>query len=148
MSAMHVKVTLEPAKVIESLLDEFEQLTIEEHQLKAGKNSLAAMGGCGKSRNKKGNSGDNKSDVECWKCGYKGHVQAECCSKTKKKGWKSKKENDSKKGKDSSNIATEGEEFAFMTTFVGAILAHSRSPLSKLEINIYDSGRLSHMSPT
>jgi len=65
----------------------------------------------------------------------------------KKKGWKGKKENDSKKGKDSSNITTEGQEFAFTTTFVGATLAGSRSPLAKLEIDVYDSGASSHMSP-
>ena len=35
MSATHVKVSLEPDKVIESLLDEFEWLGIEERQLKA-----------------------------------------------------------------------------------------------------------------
>ena len=48
MSAMHTNVTLKPAKVIESLLNDFEQLTIEEHQLKAIENALAAAGGCGK----------------------------------------------------------------------------------------------------
>ena len=61
--------------------------------------------------------------------------------------WKGKKENDSKKGKDSSNITAEGEEFAFTTTFAGATLAHSRSPLAKLEIDVYDSGASSHRSP-
>jgi len=147
MSAMHTKVTLEPAKVIESLLDEFDRLTIEERQLKAAENALVATGGHGKSRNKKGNSGDNKSDVECWKCGYKGHIQAECRSKTKKKGWKGKRENNSKKGKDSSNIAAEGEVFAFTTTFAGATLSCNGSPLSELEVNVYDSGASSHMSP-
>jgi len=75
--------------------------------------------------------------VECWKCGYKGHIQAECCSKTKKKGWKGKKVNDLKKGKDSSNVVPEGKEFAFMTMFAGAMLACNRSPLFKLEVNVY-----------
>src|SRR5882724_5017234 len=105
------------------------------------------MGGCGKPRNKKGNLNANRSDVKCWKCGYKGHIQVECRSKTKKKGWKGKKENHSKKGKDSSNIAAEGKEFAFMTTFVGAMLACNGSPLVRLEVDVYDSGTSSHMSP-
>ena len=65
----------------------------------------------------------------------------------KKKGWKGKKEQDSKKGKDSSNIATEGEEFAFMTMFDGAMLACNASPLVELEVDVYDSGASSHMSP-
>ena len=56
MSATHVKVSLKPNKVIESLLDEFERLGIEEHQLKASENALAAAGGRGKSHNKKGSS--------------------------------------------------------------------------------------------
>ena len=65
----------------------------------------------------------------------------------KKKRWKGKKEQDLKKGKDSSNIAAEGEEFALTTMFAGAMLACNGSPLSKLEVNINDSGASSHMSP-
>ena len=93
------------------------------------------------------NLGNNRSEVECWKCGYKGHIQAKCCSKIQKKGWKGKKENDSKRGKDSSNIITEGEEIAFTTTFAGAMLAHNGSPLAKLEVNVYNCGASSDMSP-
>jgi len=65
----------------------------------------------------------------------------------KKKGWKGKKEHDLKKGKDLSNIATESEEFAFMTTFSGAMLACNASPLAELEVDVYNSGTSSHMSP-
>ena len=49
--------------------------------------------------------------------------------------------------KDSSNIAAEGKEFAFTTMFPGAMLARNGSPLAKLEVNVYDSGGSSHMSP-
>jgi len=65
----------------------------------------------------------------------------------KKKGWKGKRENDSKKGKDSSNIAAEGEKFSFTTTFARATLSCNGSPLSKLEVDIYDSSGSSHMMP-
>jgi len=50
------------------------------------------MGGHGKPQKKRGNLGTDKSDVECWKHGYKGHFQAECQYKMKKKGWKGKKD--------------------------------------------------------
>jgi len=145
MSDMHVKVTLKPTKVIESLIDKFEQLTIEEHQLKATDNALVAVGGHGKSQSKKGNSGNKKSDMECWKCRYKGHIQAKCC--VKKKGWQGKKKTNLKKVKDSSNVTTEGKVFAFTTTFTRATLACNRSPLAELEVDVYDSGASSHMSP-
>ena len=49
MSAMHTKVTLKPTKIIKSLINKFEQLTIEEWQLKATENVLAMVGGHGKS---------------------------------------------------------------------------------------------------
>ena len=88
---MHVKVTLKPTKVIESLIDKFEQLTIEEHQLKSAENTLVAVGDHGKSQRKKGNSGEQQNDVECWKCGYKGHIQAKCHSKSKKERLKGQK---------------------------------------------------------
>jgi len=64
----------------------------------------------------------------------------------KKKGWKGKKENDSKRGNDSSNITAEGE-FAFTTMFAGAMLECNGSPLAELEVNVYDSSTSSHMSP-
>ena len=106
------------------------------------------MGGHWNRKGNSGNLGDTKNDMECWKCGYKGHIQVECHSKTKKKGWQGKKGNDLKKVKDSSNIAAEGEEFAFTTTFSGATLAHIKSPIAELEVDIYDSSASSHMSPT
>ena len=143
MSVTHAKVSLEPDKVIESLLDEFERLGIEEHQLKASENALVAVGGCGKSCNKKGSSSTQKpdhTDVECWKCGQKGHIQKNCCSKKKKK-------EGSSKDKDTANTATGGNKFAFTTTFIGAVLTRDSNPLAKLETDVYDSGASSHMSP-
>ena len=106
------------------------------------------MGGCRNRKGNLGNLGNTKNDMECWKCGYKGQIQVECRSKTKKKGWQGKKGNNSKKVKDSSNIATEGEKFAFTTKFARATLAHNKSPIAKLEVNRYDSSASSHMSPT
>jgi len=105
------------------------------------------MGGHWNRKGNLGNSGNTKNDMECWKCGYKGHIQVECHSKTKKKGWQGKKGNDSKKVKDSSNITTEGEEFAF-TTFSRATLTCNKSPIAKLEVDVYDSSASYHMSPT
>ena len=88
MSATHVKVSLEPDKVIESLPDESERLGIEEWQLKASKNALAAVGGHRKSQNKGGSSSMQKPDhmdAECWKCGQNGYIQKNCHLKKKKK---------------------------------------------------------------
>jgi gag-polypeptide of LTR copia-type len=50
MSAAHAKAKLEPDQVVSMLIDEFERLTIEERQLKASENALAATKGCGKSQ--------------------------------------------------------------------------------------------------
>jgi len=66
----------------------------------------------------------------------------------KKKGWQGKKGADSKKAKDSLNVTAEIEEFTFITTFAGDTLACNGSPLAELEVNVYDSGASSHMSPT
>jgi len=48
MSAPHSKVDLKPDEVVESLLDEFKHLTIEDVQLKANKNALAVGGKLGR----------------------------------------------------------------------------------------------------
>ena len=80
------------------------------------------------------------TDVECWKCGQKRHIQKNCHSKKKKK-------EGSSKDKDTANTATGGDKFAFTTTFIGAVLTCNSNPLAKLETNVYDSGASSHMSP-
>ena len=126
MSATHAKVKLEPEHVVRMLVDEFKQLEIEDCQSKARKNALAATKAC------------TKVDIECWKCGKKGHVKAECCSKAKKR-------DDDKEGSRSANIATESEEFAFTTTFAGNTLVLGTSLLVGQEINVYDSGASGHM---
>jgi hypothetical protein len=143
MSATHAKAKLEPDRVVEMLIDEFERLTIEERQLKASENALIAAKGRGKTQARGGTSSTTKSDVECWNCGKKGHLKADCRSKAKKKD---KKQGD-KKGDDTANTATEGEGFAFTTTFAGTALALGMSSLSGQEIEVYDSGVSGHMSP-
>ena len=76
VSSSHARVVLEPGKVVESLLDEFEHLSIEDRQLKAAENALAAAAGGSKSHGKGGSnmSKADHSDAECWKCGQKGHI--------------------------------------------------------------------------
>jgi len=73
MSSAHAKVTLKPGKVVESLINEFECLSIEDQQLKSAENALAAAGTCGKSCGKSGFKGKH-TNAECWKCGKKGHI--------------------------------------------------------------------------
>jgi gag-polypeptide of LTR copia-type/Zinc knuckle len=85
MSVAHAKAKLEPDQVVGTLIDEFEQLTIEEHQLKANENALTAANGRRKPQARGGNSSTTKTDAECWKCGKKGHVKVDCRSKAKKK---------------------------------------------------------------
>jgi gag-polypeptide of LTR copia-type/Zinc knuckle len=125
MSAAHAKAKLEPDQVVSTLIDEFERLTIEARQLKASENALATAKGRGKPQAHGSTSNTTKTDVECWKCGKKGHMKADCRSKAKKK---EKKEED-KKGGEMANIAAEGEGFAFTTTFPGTTLALGTSQL-------------------
>ena len=77
------------------------------------------------------------TDVECWKCGQKGHNQKNCHSKQKKK-------EGSSKDKDMANTATGSNKFAFTTTFISAVLTHNGNPLAKLETGVYDSSASSH----
>jgi hypothetical protein len=61
---------------------------------------------------------------------------------------KAKKRNineEDKKGGRSANTVTEGEEFAFITTFAGTTLALGMSLLTGWEVNIHDSGTSGHM---
>ena len=141
MSTTHAKIDLEPVKVVDSLLDEFEWLTIKGRQLKVTENTLAATG-----HSKSCNKGDKSStqkpdhtDAECWKCGQKGHIKKNCHAKGKNK--------DDPKGKESANTTTGSEEFAFTMIFAGATLACNTNPLSNLKVDVYDSGTSSHMSP-
>jgi Zinc knuckle len=140
MSAAHAKAKLEPDQVVSTLIDEFERLTIEERQLKASENALAAAKGRGKPQARGGTSNTTKTDVECWKCGKKGHMKADCHSKAKKK-------EDDKKGGGSANTAMEGEEFTFTMSFAGTTLALGTSSLTGHEVDVDDSGASGHMSP-
>jgi Zinc knuckle len=136
MSVAHAKAKLEPDLVVSTLVDEFERLTIEECQLKASENALAATKGRGKPQARSGSSNATKTDVECWKCGKKGHMKADCHSKAKKK-----EKEDDKKGGRSVNVATESEDFAFTTMFAGTTLALGMSALMGWEVDVYDSVR-------
>jgi len=143
MSVAHAKAKLEPDQVVSMLIDEFERLTIEEHQLKASENALTAGKGCGKSQACSGTSSITKTDVEYWKCRKKGHMKADCHSKAKKRDTKE----DDKKGSGSANVVVEGKEFAFTMTFAGTTLALGTSPLMGQEVDVYDSGASGHMTP-
>jgi hypothetical protein len=142
LSATHAKVTLTPDVVVQSLLEEFERLKIEECQLKATESALAVGKGRGKGRHAS-NSNGGKSDIECWKCGKKGHIKADCNSKGKKK----EKDGDKKKGSESANAVIEDSEWAFTTTVAGHILSRETSKFRGTEVDVYDSGASTHMSP-
>ena len=45
------------------------------------------------------------------------------------------------------DTTTGGEEFAFTTTFAGAVLTRDGNPLARLKTDVYDSSASSHMSP-
>ena len=138
LSAKHAQVKLEPDAVIGSLLEEFERLKIEDRQLKTTENALTAAKGHGKGRRTGDNSRSKQSDVECWKCGKTGHIKKDCPEKGKKK------EDDQKKN--SANTATEGDDWAFTATHASQASAPESSHKGS-EVDIYDSGASSHMSP-
>jgi hypothetical protein len=158
MSASFAKVQLEPDTVISNLIDEFERLQVEERQLKAAESALAITKGRGKGNRKDGGkskenrrnaNASSSSEVECWKCGEKGHVKFGCRNKAKKN---SEKEKSSEKSKSDdkgakANTAVENDEYAFTATFAGSVLSRSSNSLKGTEVDIYDSGASSHMSP-
>jgi Pol polyprotein, beta-barrel domain/GAG-pre-integrase domain/Zinc knuckle len=78
-------------------------------------------------------------DIECWKCGKTGHVKADCNKKGKKKDEDDKKE--------SANVATEADEWAFTTTLAGQASPQEASLQKGSEVDVYDSRASSHMSP-
>ena len=67
-------------------------------------------------------------------------MKAECNEKGKKK------EDDDKK-KDSANATAEPDEWAFTTTFIGQTSSQEPNSCEGSEVDIYDSGASSHMSP-
>ena len=106
MSAAYAKFKLKPYDVIATLVKEFKQLAIKEHQLKASENALALAKNC------------TRIDVECGKCRKKGHIRTECCSKPKRK---EQLDND-KQGTKLANVAVENESFTFTTCKILYIL--------------------------
>ena len=129
LSATLTKVKLKPDTVIQSLFDEFEKLKIEEQQLKSAKNALSATKGQGKGWNTENSSTGKKTDIECWKCGKKGHVKADCHQKDKKKD--GEKDN-------AANVAAESDDWASATIFAGQTQCET-SPHKETEVDIYDS---------
>jgi gag-polypeptide of LTR copia-type len=85
MSVVHAKAKLEPDQVVSMLIDKFEWLTIEEHQLKVSENALTAEKGCEKLQACSSTASTTKTNVESCKCRKKGHMKAYCCSKAKKR---------------------------------------------------------------
>ena len=69
---------LKPSIVMESILEEFDQLQIEESQSKAAGNAMLAKGGKRKGKKKKGSTQQSRNianpDIDCWNCGEKGHT--------------------------------------------------------------------------
>ena len=75
---------------MESILEEFDRLQIEESQSKVTENAMMAKGGKGKGKKpRKGpgstSRGATNPDIECWTCGEKGHYKDKCPKKFKKK---------------------------------------------------------------
>ena len=81
LSATLAEVKIKPDTVTQSLFDKFERLKIEEWQLKSTKNTLLATKGQGKGWCTGNSSTGKKTDIECWKCGKKGHVKEDCHQK-------------------------------------------------------------------
>ena len=140
LSIRHAQIKLGPDAIVTSLLKEFDRLKIEECQLKASESAIATAKGRGKGRCTRSNSKSKKSDIECWKCGKMGHMKADCNEKGKKK------EDDDKK-KDSANATAEPDEWAFTTTFIGQTSSLEPNSCEGSEVDVYDSGASSHMSP-
>ena len=81
---------LQPQVVMESILEEFNHLQIEDSQSKATENAMMAKGGKGKGKKpRKGpgstSGGATNLDVKCWTYGEKGHYKDKCPKKSKKK---------------------------------------------------------------
>jgi gag-polypeptide of LTR copia-type len=76
MSAAHMKAKLEPDQVVSTLIDEFEWLAIEEHQLKMSENTLAVAKECRTPQAHGSGPSTTKTGMECWKCGKKGYIKA------------------------------------------------------------------------
>ena len=127
LSATLAKVKLKPDTVMQSLFDKYERLKIEKQQLKSVENTLLA----------RNSSTSKKTDIECWKCGKKGHVKADCHQKDKKKD--GEKDN-------AANIAAKSDNWAFATIFAGQTQCET-SPHKETEVDIYDSATSTHMSP-
>ena len=74
---------------MESILEQFHQLQIEELQSKAAENAMLAKGGKGKGKKKKGSTQQSGNivnlDIDCWNCGEKGHTHTQCPKKLEKK---------------------------------------------------------------
>jgi hypothetical protein len=141
MSAKMSKLPLGPKDVVETLIEEYDHLAIDENKMSHTDSAMAAKrGGKGK--------GDGKTkkwhkDAKCFNCDEIGHISRNCPKPRKK-------EKDGKKGKGKSkaNVATElsNVDFTFTTTFSGSVLSKHESSL--MDIDVYDSAASNHMSPS
>ena len=83
-------IPLKPQVIIETILEEFDCLHIEEFQSKVTENAMMEKGGKGKGKKPwKGtgltSGGATNPDIECCTCGEKGHYKDKCFKKHKKK---------------------------------------------------------------
>ena len=103
---------LKPSTIMESILEEFDQLQIKESQLKAAENAMLAKGGKGKGKKKKGSTQQSGNivnmDIDCWNCGEKGHTHTWCPKKSKKKQTWSKG-----KGQEEAHVTQAQEDYTF-----------------------------------
>ena len=81
---------LKPRVMMESILEEFNRLQIEESRSKATEDAMLAKGGKEKGKKpRKGagltSGGATNPDVKCWTYGEKGHYKEKCPKKPKKK---------------------------------------------------------------
>ena len=112
--------------IMESILEEFDQLQIKESQSKAAENAMMVKSGKGKPKKKKnplGSSGSSGTatnpDVECWNCGEKGHIRTKCPKKAKRK-------QPGGKGKEQEAHTTQAsDDYALSSNIVGEALSQT-----------------------
>jgi hypothetical protein len=130
-----------PQIVMETILEEFDRVQIEETQSKEAENAMMAKGGKGKGKKRKQQgqqSGKANPDVECWNCGKKGHYKSDCWGKTEQKGGRRKKQGGE------AHISHSQEDYAFTLGAPGETGAYISNVNQTM---IFDSGASTHMSP-
>ena len=136
---------IKPSIIMESILEEIDQLQIEDSESKAAENAMMVKGSKGKGKKKKNpthSSGKSTNpDIECWNCSKKGHIRSKYPKKAKKKQTSSKE-------KDQEAHTTQAQEdYAFSFNVVGEALSKMINEDIASQITIHDSGASAHMSP-